>query len=126
VLGRTGRNFAAGMSGGIAYILDEAGDFPTRVNLQMVELEKLADPDEIETIWKLIQRHQAYTKSGRAALVLKNWEGMMRKFVKVIPKDYKRVLQAMKKVKGQGLSGDEAIMAAFEENVRDVARVGGG
>jgi glutamate synthase (ferredoxin) len=58
--------------------------------------------------------------------VLKNWEGMMRKFVKVIPKDYKRVLQAMKKVKGQGLSGDEAIMAAFEENVRDVARVGGG
>jgi glutamate synthase (ferredoxin) len=126
VLGRTGRNFAAGMSGGIAYILDEAGDFPTRVNLQMVELEKLADPDEIETIWKLIQRHQAYTKSGCAALVLKNWEGMMRKFVKVIPKDYKRVLQAMKKVKGQGLSGDEAIMAAFEENVRDVARVGGG
>jgi glutamate synthase (ferredoxin) len=126
VLGRTGRNFAAGMSGGIAYVLDEAGDFPTRVNRQMVELEKLADPDEIEMIWKLIQRHQTYTKSERAAFVLKNWEGLTRKFVKVIPKDYKRVLQAMKKVKEQGLSGDEAIMAAFEENVRDVARVGGG
>jgi len=126
VLGRTGRNFAAGMSGGIAYILDEAGDFASRVNLQMVELEKLADPDEIETIWKLIQRHQTYTKSERAALVLKDWQGMINRFVKVIPKDYKRVLQSLKKVKEQGLTGDEAIMAAFEANVRDVARVGGG
>ncbi len=126
VLGRTGRNFAAGMSGGVAYVLDEAGDFPTRVNLQMVELEKLTDPDEIEMVWKLIQRHQTYTKSERAAAVLKNWQSLTAKFVKVIPKDYKRVLQSMKKVKEQGLSGDEAIMAAFEANVRDVARVGGG
>ncbi len=126
VLGRTGRNFAAGMSGGVAYVLDEAGDFPTRVNLQMVELEKLADPDETEMVWKLVQRHQTYTKSERAATVLKNWQGLTPKFVKVIPKDYKRVLQAMKRVKEQGLSGDEAIMAAFEANVRDVARVGGG
>jgi len=126
VLGRTGRNFAAGMSGGIAYVLDEAGDFPTRVNMQMIELEKLTDPDEIEMVWKLVQRHQTYTRSERAAFVLKNWEGLTGKFVKVLPKDYKRVLQAMKKVKEQGLSGDEAIMAAFEANVRDVARVGGG
>jgi glutamate synthase (ferredoxin) len=126
VLGRTGRNFAAGMSGGIAYVLDEAGDFATRVNRQMVELEKLTDPDETEEVWKLVQRHQTYTKSGRAAQVLADWEGAVRKFVKVIPKDYQRVLQAMKKVKSQGLTGDQAIMAAFEENVRDVARVGGG
>jgi glutamate synthase (ferredoxin) len=126
VLGRTGRNFAAGMSGGIAYILDETGDFPTRVNLQMVELETLGDPDEIEEIWKLIQRHQACTESQLAARVLASWQNLVPKFVKVIPKDYQRVLQAMKKVKEQGLSGDEAIMAAFEENVRDVARVGGG
>jgi glutamate synthase (ferredoxin) len=58
--------------------------------------------------------------------VLANWGGMVPKFVKVIPHDYKRVQQALKRVKEQGLSGEEAAMAAFEENVRDVARVGGG
>ena len=64
VLGPTGRNFAAGMSGGIAYVLDEAGDFPRRCNLQMVALEKLEDADEIEQVWKMIQRHQTYTRSA--------------------------------------------------------------
>jgi glutamate synthase (ferredoxin) len=126
VLGRTGRNFAAGMSGGIAYILDEAGDFPAHCNQEMVSLEKLKDADEIEMIWKLIQRHQAYTKSECAAKVLADWRKLVPKFVKVMPKDYQRVLESMKKVKELGLTGDEAIMAAFEENVRDVARVGGG
>jgi glutamate synthase (ferredoxin) len=126
VLGRTGRNFAAGMSGGIAYVLDEAGDFATRCNPDLVGLEKLEDVDEIEEIWKLIQRHRTYTSSARAAKVLADWKNLMPKFVKVLPKDYARVLQSLKKVQSQGLSGDEAIMAAFEENIRDVARVGGG
>jgi glutamate synthase (ferredoxin) len=126
VLGKTGRNFAAGMSGGIAYVLDEAGDFATRCNKELVGLEKLADPDEIEEIWKLIQRHQAYTRSERAARVLADWKNLVPKFVKVLPKDYGRVLQSLKRVQSQGLSGDQAIMAAFEENIRDVARVGGG
>jgi len=74
----------------------------------------------------LIQRHQAYTKSERAAKVLAAWRQLVPKFVKVMPKDYQRVLESMKKVKEKGLTGDEAIMAAFEENIRDVARVGGG
>ena len=126
VLGRTGRNFAAGMSGGIAYVLDETDDFPAHCNQEMVSLEELEDPDEIEEIWKLIQRHQAYTKSKRAAKVLSSWRKLVPRFVKVMPKDYQRVLQAMKKVKEQGLTGDEAIMAAFEENVHDASRVGGG
>jgi glutamate synthase (ferredoxin) len=126
VLGKTGRNFAAGMSGGIAYVLDEAGDFATRCNKELVGLEKLADPDEIEEIWKLVQRHQAYTKSERAAKILADWKNLVPKFVKVLPKDYARVLQSLKRVQSQGLTGDQAIMAAFEENVRDVARVGGG
>jgi glutamate synthase (ferredoxin) len=126
ILGKTGRNFAAGMSGGIAYVLDEAGDFASRVNLQNVELEKLSDTNEIEEIWKLIQRHQTYTKSERATKVLANWEGTINRFVKVIPKDYKRMLQKFKEAKEQGLDGDEAVMAAFEANMRDVARVGGG
>jgi glutamate synthase (ferredoxin) len=126
VLGKTGRNFAAGMSGGVAYILDEAGDFATRCNKEMVGLDKLADADEIEEIWKLIQRHQACTQSERAGKVLADWKNLVSKFVKVLPKDYARVLQSLKKVQSQGLTGDQAIMAAFEENVRDVARVGGG
>jgi glutamate synthase (ferredoxin) len=126
VLGPTGRNFAAGMSGGVAYVLDEAGDFPCRCNLQMVGLEKLEDPDEIEQVWKLVQRHQTYTQSALAARLLANWRQTRQKFVKVLPKDYKRVLQSMKRVQDSGLSGEQAIMAAFEENARDAARIGGG
>jgi glutamate synthase (ferredoxin) len=126
VLGNTGRNFAAGMSGGVAYVLDEAGDFAARCNPDLVGLEKLEDVDEIEEIWKLIQRHRTYTNSERAARVLADWKSLVPKFVKVLPKDYARVLQSLKKVQSQGLSGDEAIMAAFEENIRDAARVGGG
>jgi glutamate synthase (ferredoxin) len=126
VLGPTGRNFAAGMSGGVAYVLDEAGDFPGRCNLQMVGLEKLEDPDEIEQVWKMIQRHQTYTQSALAARLLAGWQKTVPKFVKVMPKDYKRVLQSIKRVQESGLSGEQAIMAAFEENARDVARIGGG
>jgi glutamate synthase (ferredoxin) len=74
----------------------------------------------------MIQRHRTYTKSGRAAEVLARWEKFVPRFVKVLPKDYARVLKAVNKVKERGLSGDEAVMAAFEENIRDVARVGGG
>jgi glutamate synthase (ferredoxin) len=126
ILGPTGRNFAAGMSGGVAYALDETGDFPRRCNQQMVNLEKLEDADEIEQLWKMIQRHQTYTRSARAASILASWQLMIPKFVKVMPKDYKRVLQSLKKVEDSGLSGEQAIMAAFQENARDVARIGGG
>ena len=80
------------MSGGVAYVLDEAGDFPRRCNLQMVALEKLEDADEIELVWKMIQRHQTYTQSALAAKLLANWQQAVPKFVKVMPKDYKRVL----------------------------------
>ncbi len=126
VLGPAGRNFAAGMSGGIAYVLDEAGDFPSRCNMQMVGLEKLEDPDEIEQVWKLVQRHQTYTHSARAAKILAKWDQYVLRFVKVMPKDYKRVLDSMKRIKDTGLSGEDAVMAAFEANARDVARIGGG
>jgi glutamate synthase domain-containing protein 2/glutamate synthase domain-containing protein 1/glutamate synthase domain-containing protein 3 len=118
ILGATGRNFAAGMSGGIAYILDEKGDFASRCNLEMVGLEKLADADEIEQIWKLVQRHQTYTQSKRAAKILADWKNHVLQFVKVLPQDYARVLKSLKKMESQGLSGDDAIMAAFEENVK--------
>ncbi|HEX7570393.1 MAG TPA: glutamate synthase large subunit, partial [Verrucomicrobiae bacterium] len=118
VLGKTGRNFAAGMSGGTAYVLDEAGDFKTRCNMELVALEKLTDTDEIEEVWKLIQRHQAFTQSERAAKILADWKHYLPKFVKVLPQDYARVLASLKRVQSQGLSGEDAIMAAFEENVK--------
>jgi glutamate synthase (ferredoxin) len=121
VLGRTGRNFAAGMSGGIAYILDEAGDFSGRCNMELVALEKLADANEIEEVWKLIQRHRTFTESERAERILANWQEFVPKFVKVMPKDYSRVLKSLKKAEEKGLSGDDAIMAAFEENSRGKA-----
>ncbi|MEB3827443.1 glutamate synthase large subunit [Phormidium sp. CCY1219] len=125
VIGPTGRNFAAGMSGGIAYVLDEAGDFATRCNTQMSDIEGLEDPEEIALIRQMIQNHADYTKSQKAAKVLDNWENMVPKFVKVIPRDYKRVLQALESALASGLSGDEALDAAFEQNARDVARISG-
>jgi glutamate synthase (ferredoxin) len=91
-----------------------------------VGLEKLEDPDEIEEVWKLIQRHRTYTDSARAARIMADWSAFVPKFVKVMPRDYKRVLQSLQRVTESGLSGDDAIMAAFEENARDVARIGGG
>ncbi|MEW6491326.1 MAG: glutamate synthase large subunit [Cyanobacteriota bacterium] len=125
VLGTTGRNFAAGMSGGVAYILDEAGDFATRCNKSMVDLETLEDPEEINDLHQMIQKHAEYTKSQKAHKVLAAWQEMVPKFVKVMPRDYKRVLQAIENAIASGLSGDDALTAAFEENARDVARIGG-
>jgi len=125
VLGRAGRNFGAGMSGGVAYVLDEQGDFATRVNAQMVDAEALSEPEEIAAVRALIQKHLDCTQSVRARALLDHWPTTVARFVKVMPRDYRRVLACVGRAHEQGLSGDEAIMAAFEENARDLARVGG-
>jgi glutamate synthase (ferredoxin) len=125
VLGPTGRNFAAGMSGGIAYVLDETGDFPRRYNSEMVMLYPLDDPEEIEQVQAMIRRHAEAAKSDRAWRVLALWDEMVPKFVKVYPNDYRRVIETQKRLKAKGLSEEDAIMAAFEENAHDIARVGG-
>src|SRR5204863_4555501 len=91
VLGRTGRNFAAGMSGGIAYVIDEVGDFAQRCNLQMVDLESLEDPQEEQFVRDLIARHGELTKSARAQCILDNWKQYRHKLVKIMPLDYRRV-----------------------------------
>ena len=126
VLGPTGRNFAAGMSGGIAYVLDIGGDFATRCNKQMVELEKLEDLAEIEEVRQMIRRYVEYTGSKNGTHLLENWEANIPKFVKVIPNDFKRMLEAIARVEASGLSGEEALLAAFEDNARDTARASGG
>ena len=91
VLGRTGRNFAAGMSGGIAYVLDADGSFTTRCNLELVELEAL-EPDDVATIRELVEEHLRLTGSRLAGRVLDHWDLHLPQFVKVMPRDYKRAL----------------------------------
>ena len=125
VLGPAGRNFGAGMSGGIGYVLDETGAFAAGVNLQMVALEKLTEARETAALRTLVEKHVAYTGSTKGAAILAAWEQKVPHFVKVMPKDYKRMLACVDKAQAQGLTGDEAIMAAFEENAHDLARVGG-
>ncbi|WP_435011315.1 glutamate synthase large subunit [Tundrisphaera lichenicola] len=92
VIGPTGRNFAAGMSGGSAFIFDEFDEFPARCNLGMVALEKLEEPEDIETVRDLLIQHAGYTKSTVAARLLGDWDWAVPKFVKVMPVDYRRVL----------------------------------
>jgi glutamate synthase (ferredoxin) len=125
VLGKTGRNFAAGMSGGIAYVLDVDGDFASRCNLEMVDLEAIASPEEAAEVAGLIRRHHETTHSAVARRILERWDDHVGQFVKVMPRDYKRMLAAFAEVQAAGLSGDEAAMAAFELNKNDQARVSG-
>jgi glutamate synthase (ferredoxin) len=124
VLGATGRNFAAGMSGGVAYVLDERGDFRKRCNKEMVHLDPL-DKEDAELVQRLIAKHAQYTGSTRAQAILASWKSWKPLFVRVMPNDYKRVLDAQKKMKAKGLSAEEAEMAAFEMNSHDVSRLGG-
>jgi glutamate synthase (ferredoxin) len=147
VLGHTGRNFAAGMSGGIAWVLDPDGTFASRCNREMVSLEPVAfsgadaaaaeagaeaaageagaEADESAELRDLVERHAVITGSERAAALLADWETSVRSFVRVVPHDYRRVLDAQARMRAAGLSDDDAEMAAFTENVADLARVGG-
>jgi glutamate synthase domain-containing protein 2/glutamate synthase domain-containing protein 3 len=92
VLGRTGRNFAAGMSGGVAYVLDVNGDFGKKCNREMVDLETLSDPDDIDFLQVAIMKHATLTGSRYAEQLLADWPALQRRIVKVMPREYKRAL----------------------------------
>ncbi len=124
VIGTTGRNFAAGMSGGMAYVLDEDGTFKNRCNFETVALERL-DERDLQDVEEMLKRHAVYTRSARAWQFLALWQETAPKFVKVMPRDYRRVLEALQEAEAKGLVGDEALMAAFEANKNDAARVSG-
>ena len=124
VLGTTGRNFAAGMSGGLAYVFDEDSTFRNRCNLDTVSLEH-PDEGDLQEVEELLRCHAIYTHSERAWQILALWEEVAAKFVKVLPKDYRRMLDAVRQAEQAGLVGEEAIMAAFEANKNDAARVSG-
>ncbi|MCG7409008.1 glutamate synthase large subunit [Paenibacillus sp. ACRRX] len=125
VLGQTGRNFAAGMSGGVAYILDTDNSFVNRCNLEMVLLERVEDKQEQAYLKQMIEKHVQHTESAVGSRILADWETKLSQFVRVIPKDYKRMLEQIAKVEAKGLVGDDAILAAFEANMRELSRVGG-
>jgi glutamate synthase (NADPH/NADH) large chain len=111
VLGSTGRNFGAGMSGGIAYVYDRDGTFFNRLNREMVDLDPLDDDDQV-WLRDVVARHQAETGSVVAQRLLAGWTDEVERFVKVMPADYKRVLEAARLAEERGLSVDEAVMSA--------------
>jgi glutamate synthase domain-containing protein 3 len=111
VLGKTGVNFAAGMSGGIAYVLDENQLFDTRCNLEMVDIEPVSLKDDIEFLNKYINKHVRYTNSKYARELLNNWEEILPYFVKVMPVDYRRALERIEERKYE----DVGIVGMTEE-----------
>jgi glutamate synthase (ferredoxin) len=112
VIGSTGRNFAAGMSGGVAYVLDAAGDFKRRCNLVMVDIDPMTAAEDVELVKDLLKRHAHYTGSTVAEKILAGWKAQQAKFVKVTPKDYKRVLAAISMARLNGISEEQAVMEA--------------
>ncbi|MEV4255758.1 glutamate synthase large subunit [Spirillospora sp. NPDC049652] len=110
ILGRTGRNLAAGMSGGIAYVLDLV---PERVNPEMVDLEALT-PQDAEFVRGLVERHHAETGSATAAALLADWDAAAARITKIMPRDFRRVLDAAEAARAEGRDVDEAIMAAAQ------------
>ncbi|MFF2091694.1 glutamate synthase large subunit [Paenibacillus sp. NPDC058174] len=125
VLGSTGRNFAAGMSGGIAYVYDANGDFYKNCNIEMVLLERVEEEADVAELKGLLEKHVLYTESGLASRVLNDWDASLNKFVKIIPKDYKKMLEHIRKAEDSGLADDAALLAAFEASMKDLARTGG-
>jgi glutamate synthase (NADPH/NADH) large chain len=111
ILGPTGRNFAAGMSGGVAYVYDPAGALGDNLNAEMVDLDEM-DDDDIDWLRGMIQAHVDATDSAVGQRVLSDWENELKNFVKVMPRDFKRVLEAIAKAERTGEDVDEAIMAA--------------
>jgi len=111
ILGPTGRNFAAGMSGGIAYVYDPQGALPDNLNAEMVELEAL-DDDDVQWLRDMLGAHVDATDSAVGQRVLSDWESELTHFVKVMPRDYKSVLAAIAEAERSGANVDEAIMAA--------------
>jgi glutamate synthase (NADPH/NADH) large chain len=107
VLGATGRNFAAGMSGGIAYVYDHDGDFASRVNYEMVEIEAL-DADDVEWLKATLTKHRDFTGSAVAEKILNGWNVEVSKIRKVMPKDYRKVLEVLRKAHADGVSEEEA------------------
>ena len=119
VLGPTGKNFAAGMSGGVAYVLDEENCLYRNLNKEMVLMEKVETSFDKDSLKELLKNHVAYTGSKKAAKVLEQFDEYLPKFKKIIPEDYKRMLQLSSQFEEQGMSGEQAQIEAFYAGISD-------
>ena len=115
IIGKTGKNFAAGMSGGVAYVLDEDSDLYLRLNKEMVSSEPVVSKYDVMEIKEMLADHVAYTNSAKGKEIIQNFSAYLPKFKKIIPHDYKRVLQKISALEGKGLSLEQAQIEAFYE-----------
>ena len=115
ILGSTGRNFAAGMSGGVAYVYDPSGTFADKCNLEMVDLFNLGESGDDTVLKEMIEKHLAYTDSLKAAELLNDWENAQKHFVKVYPREYHEMVRVTEELAKTGLTGEELIEKAFIE-----------
>ena len=115
ILGQTGKNFAAGMSGGIAYVLDMRNDLYRKVNKDMVNIERLTDKYDVQELKNMIQEHVAYTNSVIGKEILDHFKEYLPKFKKIIPEDYERMMSAILQMEEKGLSSEQAKMEAFNK-----------
>ena len=125
IIGSAGRNFAAGMSGGTAFVFDKDMSFKKVCNMELVGIEKLSEKADILTVKKMLEKHLKYTGSESAKKILQSWNESKNYFIKVIPEDYKRMISTISKNKNKGLEPEQASMEAFKENNRSLARVSG-
>ncbi len=113
VLGKTGKNFAAGMSGGIVYVLDEGNDLYTRINKEMVFSQEITSKYDVMELKDMIKEHVALTNSQKGKEVLNNFSEYLPKFKKIVPYDYNRMMMAIVQMEEKGLSSEQAQIEAF-------------
>jgi glutamate synthase (ferredoxin) len=118
ILGPTGKNFAAGMSGGVAYVLDENRDLYTKLNKELVSSEEISSKYDVMELKELISEHVKYTNSEKGKEILDNFSEYLPKFKKIMPHDYKRMLMAIYQMEEKGLSNEQAQIEAFYANTR--------
>ncbi|PUB10953.1 glutamate synthase large subunit [Paenisporosarcina sp. OV554] len=123
VLGSTGRNFAAGMSGGIAYVFDEDGTFNSKCNAELVLIQPIENPEELKDVYNMIEKHVDYTNSGHGKRILTYWEKYSSQFVRVIPKSYLKINDRIKTLQDSGLTKFDAQMTAFDESNKELAAI---
>ena len=117
ILGNVGYNFAAGMSGGVAYVYDSEGNLPEHCNMEMITISGLTKDKELKELKVLVENHKKYTNSDVADKILSSWNESVKKFKKVMPNDYKQMLEEIEKAQNEGYEGEEMLTVAFQRKV---------
>jgi glutamate synthase (ferredoxin) len=118
ILGKTSKNFAAGMSGGIAYVLDEESDLYTKLNKALVGFSKVTDPADVQQLKSLIEEHTARTGSQRGREILDQFAVYLPKFKKIVPHDYAKMMDSIHALEATGMDSEQAKIEAFYANTK--------